>query len=336
MPFPLLPALAGIGSAIAAGAGAYNLGTNIKDRNARKKLEKQAQSNAAKNAKKAKNKNVVAPEQEQPGSQLTSTPTGPNSLKEQLLGTQNRVQQIANRTPEQMAAQSAILQNALKGLQSNQFDFAPIEKSALENYQREVIPSIMERYKGGALNRALASSGKDLQTQLAVLKQQHALGQQGMNQNLLKLGLAPQFENAFIGGDQGFLGGFSDLLKDPASYQALLGKLSEMYKSYQSRNQDQDQSGQSQNQQGAGGDFAYNPQLNDFANQGTRYNVEQYLQGRLGGDMLNKNQVGMDLQYPQSKYQQVSPDIVNYDNAQIGLKNPNLDALKLLYPNKSF
>lgn len=261
---------------------------------------------------------------------LTSTATGPNGLRESLFGTNDRVQQFANRTPEQMAAQNQILQMALSRLQGNQYDFTPIQQEATQQYQRQTIPSIMERFKGGALNRALASSGKDLQTSLAALKSQHALGQQGLNQNLLQLGLAPQFENAFIGGQEGLLDPFKNLLKDPASYQALLGKLKEAYQNRAGGNQAI--TGENQ-----GGEFGGNPELSAFANQGAGYNINQYLQQVQSGQIptnLNKNLTGMGMTNPIATYQQLNPvQKTTFSNKSfIQPQNANLDALKALYP----
>lgn len=320
----------GIGTLIGAGLGGLlgGGGSYLAGDETRENLTKQAKKAAIKQQKMAgKQPNGAAAGP----SQLGSTAVGPKGLKEQLFGTDDRVQQFANRTPEQMAAQNQLLQLAMQQLQGNKFDFAPIQQEATQNFQRQTIPSIMERYKGGALNRALASAGKDLDTGLASLKSQHALGQQGLNLQQLGLGLAPQFENAFINGQEGFLDPFKNLLKDPASYAALLSKLKE---AYQSR-----QAGQANGNVGGEqvGEFGGNPDLAAFANQGSGYNINQYLNQLNSGQTptsLNKNLTGMGITNPTTSYQQLNPvQRTNFSGQPFIMpQNKNLDALKALYP----
>jgi hypothetical protein len=326
MPIPAI--LAGLGAALphiatglGIGAGAYGLGVGIKDRVQGKKQQKLLQKQQKQVAKQAGNN------------------AGPGGIKKFLFGTpgtKGGVQQFANRTPEQMAVQSQILQKAWGAINGNQFDFSPIEEKAKQDFQRETIPTIMERYKGGALNRALSAAGKDLKLGLAGLKQQHVLGQQALNQNLLQLGLAPQFENAFISGDQatnGLADNLGDLFKNPETYGALIGKLQELYKSYKEKNQDGAENGGIESNQPIG-EFGQNRQLRDFANQGVGYNVNNFLQGNIPGQQLNKNQVGMGLLNPVAQYQKVNP--VKLPGGGIAPRNNLRDAMKLLNPQARF
>lgn len=132
-----------------------------------------------------------------------------------LTGTPGRAQQFPKYTPNQQTALDQILQMGLSGLQQTQggFDFAPIERQARNQFQTQTIPSIAERFtamgggqRSGAFPAALGRAGAGLEQSLAALKSQHGIQQQGLLQNLLGLGLTPQFESAYTPSQPGFLG----------------------------------------------------------------------------------------------------------------------------------
>ena len=103
-----------------------------------------------------------------------------------------------------------ILQSGLSSLGQNQFNFAPIEAQARKNYTEKTLPSIAERFAGSnslrssAFRNQLAQSGSDLESNLAAMKSNYNLQQQSQLQNLLGLGLSPQFESLYSNGSPGF------------------------------------------------------------------------------------------------------------------------------------
>lgn len=118
--------------------------------------------------------------------------------------------------PQQQQGINTILQGALGRLgQGGQSPFAPIANQARQNFQTQTIPSIMERFtaqgagggRSGALGQQLGAAGSQLESSLASQESK-------MLMNLLQLGLTPQFENAYIPREPGFLeSGLEGLLK---------------------------------------------------------------------------------------------------------------------------
>ena len=125
-------------------------------------------------------------------------------------------------TPQQQAAFNQVLQQALGGLGKNQFDFAPIESQARRGFSEQTIPGIAERFsrlgaqKSSAFGQQLGAAGAGLESDLAAMKQQYGLKQQQMLQNLLGIGLKPQFESLYRPGSEGF---------GRSALQSLLGQL---------------------------------------------------------------------------------------------------------------
>lgn len=123
-----------------------------------------------------------------------------------------RMQKIPTASPQQMAASQQALQTAMAGLKPGSFDFGPIEQQARRGFQQKTLPSIAERFtamgaspSSGGLYQALSQAGSDLEGNLAAMRQQYGLQQQGLLQNLLQTGLQPQFQYAYQPGQQGFL-----------------------------------------------------------------------------------------------------------------------------------
>lgn len=136
------------------------------------------------------------------------------------------VQQFQNYTPDQtklMNLLGGLGQKGVEGLigqQQNSFD--PIAKQAREQFNQQTVPGIAERFtqmgggqRSSAFGQQLGSAGANLDTNLAALRSQHGFQQQRLQQdlynNLLQLGLKPQFENAFLGNGGGG-GGIGDAL----------------------------------------------------------------------------------------------------------------------------
>lgn len=129
-----------------------------------------------------------------------------------LTGTSPQTQQFERFKPNQSAAIDQSLQMGLSGLQNlKPFDFAPIEQQATKNFNTQTVPSLAERFtamgsgpRSSNFAPAFASAGADLQGQLAALRSQYGLQQQNSLQNLLGLGLTPQFETGYEPRTPGF------------------------------------------------------------------------------------------------------------------------------------
>lgn len=151
-------------------------------------------------------------------------------ISETLFGKSGQFQQAQRFTPEQQQAFSQLLSQALSGLGSlqqqplGQFDFGPIEQAEKSRFAQETIPGVAEQFTGtgGALSSPafasqLGAAGATLGERLAALRsgsqlQQQQLGlqqrglQHGLLQNLLNIGLTPQFEQTYLPGTTGLLG----------------------------------------------------------------------------------------------------------------------------------
>ena len=131
-----------------------------------------------------------------------------------FLGDQGGWSQLANFNPQQQQAFSQILQQALSGLQNPTQGFEPIAQNARQQFNTQTIPSLAERFtsmggdsrqQSSAFAGALGSASSGLDSQLAALKAQYGLQNQNSLQNLLGMGLTPQFENVFKPRQPGFL-----------------------------------------------------------------------------------------------------------------------------------
>lgn len=128
--------------------------------------------------------------------------SGETPARNEQLPLYNKQQQ--NLLSQILGQSSGALQNLQKP-----FDFSPIENQARTGFQQQTIPSIAERFTsmgGGALSSPafasqLGQAGAGLETNLAGLKSQIGLQQQGQQQNmlmnLLRFALQPQTENLY-------------------------------------------------------------------------------------------------------------------------------------------
>lgn len=128
-------------------------------------------------------------------------------------------QQISTLRPEQQAVQNQALGRVseLFGQTSpKQFDFAPIERKAREDFQTKTIPSLAERFVGqgsgtrsSAFRGALSQQGGELETNLAALGAEYGLRGQELQQhhltNLLQQGLGKSFDTTREPGQESFL-----------------------------------------------------------------------------------------------------------------------------------
>lgn len=129
----------------------------------------------------------------------------------------SRTEQLPRFSPESQGLQNASIAAALNQLgnvQQNRFDFAPIQQQAMTNFKQQTLPTIAERFTsmGGqgssAFGQQLGAAGANLEENLAALKSQYGLQQQGLDQNLLAMllgaGLQPSFENIYLAGEPSF------------------------------------------------------------------------------------------------------------------------------------
>lgn len=140
----------------------------------------------------------------------TGDKSGGNPLQNFLFGTPSRTEQLQRFNPQQQQAFSQLLQNALSGMQNNDFSFAPLETKARQGFKQQTVPSIAERFtsmggqRSSAFGQQLGQAASGLETNLAALGSQHGMQQQQILMNLLGLGLTPQFENVYHPEQQGF------------------------------------------------------------------------------------------------------------------------------------
>lgn len=137
------------------------------------------------------------------------------ALKEALLGTPGGIKQIPLGTPEQNQAVNSLLPLLQGRLQSNlasKDTFEPIAQQARRNFATQTVPSLAERFSAMGSNRgssgligSLGAAGADLDSNLAALKAQYGLQEQGNLNSLLNTLLSPQFQNLNIPSQPGFL-----------------------------------------------------------------------------------------------------------------------------------
>lgn len=143
-------------------------------------------------------------------------------------------QQVPNLTPEQQALQNQALGRASElfgQTKPSNFNFAPIEQKAREDFQTKTVPSLAERFvgqgsgtHGSAFRGALGSQGVELETNLAALGAEYGLRNQEVQQhhltNLLQQGLGRSFDTTREPGQESFA---KQLVKTAAPTVAELG-----------------------------------------------------------------------------------------------------------------
>lgn len=217
---------AGLGSLIGAGGSALSADKTTNQ------IKKEA-------AKAAKNRVSFSP-----GTKGGFTPSAqPDSF---WSGQPAGVETFNQYTPEQQQAFSQVLQQALGGLGKNQFDFAPIEDQARRGFAEKTVPTIAERFsslgsggsqRSSAFGQQLGAAGAGLETDLAAMKQNYGLQQQQMLQNLLGIGLQPQFESLYRPGSEGFGKSFArDLIGNLATGDNIKGGINAL-RDWRNRNQ---------------------------------------------------------------------------------------------------
>lgn len=113
-------------------------------------------------------------------------------------------------SPEQQQAMSMLLQQGLAGINTNDLDFSGIEGVARRDFQQKTIPSIAQRFanlgslESSGFGNSLREGAVDLDTNLAGLRSGYNLQKQQLLQNMLGMGLAPQFDSISRDAEPGF------------------------------------------------------------------------------------------------------------------------------------
>lgn len=174
----MLPWLAALGvSALASGIGSYMAGgSNVAQKKKAGKPAARGGGGGGSLEGKLQKFELYTPEQKKAMNQLLKTGIGAydqmgKPIKFEPLPAQGEMPGIA------------ALRDLTAGRQ--QYDFAPIEQRALEQYRKQTLPGIAEMFAGGdalssgAFLNQLAGSGSDLQSQLAALRSQYNIAQRG-------------------------------------------------------------------------------------------------------------------------------------------------------------
>ena len=124
-------------------------------------------------------------------------------------GREGYTEQAPLMSQQQIGLQNNLMQKGYNGLE--QFDFAPIEAEARKGFEQKTIPSLAERFRGlgsmsnSGFQQTMRGANVDLESQLAAMKQDYNLKRQPMFQDMMNMGLRPQFENMMHPREQGML-----------------------------------------------------------------------------------------------------------------------------------
>jgi hypothetical protein len=157
---------------------------------------------------------VYQPMNQVMGQQTAQQPGFGTQVWESLFGSPQRVQQAQQYTPEAQQMMSRMMNTGFEGLK--QFDFGPIRDKAIRQYQQQIVPGLSERFtsmggrRSSGFQQALGASGSDLMSNLAALEENYNLQRQPMFQQLIGMGLRPQWENLVNPATSGLI---PDLLK---------------------------------------------------------------------------------------------------------------------------
>ena len=141
-----------------------------------------------------------------------------NGLGEFFMGTPGKVMQSPLYNQQQQGAMGGMLSQAMGGLSGNQFNFDPIEKQARRDFEQKTAPGLAERFsmmgsgggqRSSAFSGAMNQAGAGLEGDLAAMRSQYGMLQQGQLMKMLQMALKPQFENTYMPSSGGFLGGMS-------------------------------------------------------------------------------------------------------------------------------
>lgn len=139
-----------------------------------------------------------------------------------------KIQKLSNFAPNQLQAQNQSLDRAMQMLQNPTQGFEPIRQNALNQFNNQIVPGLAARFgtsnartSSPAFLQQLSSAGGDLSSQLGAQEAQYGQRQQQLGQNLLGMGLAPQFSyHSTAGGPTALSSVFSGLGQGLGAYGA--------------------------------------------------------------------------------------------------------------------
>jgi hypothetical protein len=134
-------------------------------------------------------------------------PQNDNSWSAMWRGTPNRSENTYNYTPYQMNAMNQMLGAGLQGI--NKANFEPIRNRVIRDYEQKIMPSIAERFtslgaqNSSAFNSAIGQAGAELSENLADMESRFYQQNQPFYQQLMAMGLQPQFDKYISQGQGG-------------------------------------------------------------------------------------------------------------------------------------
>lgn len=128
-------------------------------------------------------------------------------------GSPASIAQTSKFTPYQTQFLNELLGQSGQQMQNTNFSFEPIEQYARQQFSEKTIPSLASRFsslgEGGARSSefrgAIGQAGAGLESQLAAMKQQYNMQLMPMLMQMMGMGLTPQYEQAYIPGQQGLM-----------------------------------------------------------------------------------------------------------------------------------
>lgn len=155
------------------------------------------------------------------GHTLTSAPKavfrkaqeGAAAIKEGLSSKPGEFQFYTPYVPQQREGITSLLEQGLSDIQNPSAGFEPIAQQARSQFQNETVPSIAERFtalgngqRSSAFGQQLGSAGANLEQTLAGMQAQYGLQRGNQIQQMIGLGLTPQYQSAYQPGEPGILG----------------------------------------------------------------------------------------------------------------------------------
>ena len=133
-----------------------------------------------------------------------------------MMGRKGKWSQQSTMTPQQQGLANWAGQQGRQQVENPYQGFEPVAQRAQSMFQQQTVPSLAERFtslgsgnalSSGAFTQQLQGAGTDLSEGLAALMSQYGLQQQGLGQNMMNMGLHPQFENVYTKGGPSFMSG---------------------------------------------------------------------------------------------------------------------------------
>lgn len=166
-----------------------------------------------------------------PNTPVPLQPQDNNSWSAMWRGTPGRSENTYNYSPYQMNAMNQMLGSGLQGI--NQASFEPIRNRAIRDYEQKIMPSIAERFtslgaqNSSAFNSAMGQAGAGLSENLADMESRFNQQNLPFFQQLMAMGLQPQFDRFNFLGKTGLQQPFQKM-----GMENLMDALSKLGKSF--------------------------------------------------------------------------------------------------------